>query len=191
MLAAIVIDHLRKTVQRVDIGVVYIYCNYKMQLEQTTVNLVASLLKQLLQHQPTVSDDVKSSYGRHRKMGTHPTLDEAFKLLQSEMHRYSQIFVVIDALDECSNENQARQNLLSKLHALQMSHSVNLMMTSRHIPDITQEFQNSLQLEIRANEEDVRGYLDGQMFRLASCVRKNTDLQEAIKESIVKAVDGM
>ena len=64
-------------------------------------------------------------------------------------------------------------------------------MTSRHIPDIMQEFQHSLQLEIRASEEDVRRYLDGQMFRLASCVKRNNDLQEAIKDSIVRAVDGM
>ena len=191
MLAAIVIDHLCNTVLSVDTAVVYIYCNYKMQIEQTPVNLVAGLLKQLLQHQDIVFDDVKGLYTRHLKKGTRPTLDEVFEMLQLEMHRYSQVFMVVDALDECSIENQVRQNLLSKLFTLQTSHNVSLMVTSRSIPEITQEFQDSLRLEIRASEEDVRKYLDGQMFRLASCVRRNIDLQEAIKESIVKAVDGM
>ena len=191
MLAAIVIDHLCSTIRSVDVGIVHIYCNYKMQLEQTTVNLVASLLKQLVQQHGLISDDLKSLYCRHIKDETRPTLDEVFEMLQSEMNRYRQIFVVVDALDECSIENRVRQELLSKLYELQTSHNVNLMMTSRHLPDIMQEFQNSLQLEIRANEEDVRRYLDGQMFRLASCVRRNDNLQEAIKDSIVKAVDGM
>ena len=191
MLAAIVIDHLCNTIRSVDIGVVYIYCNYKMQSEQTTVNLVASLLKQLLQQQGVVSDDLKSLYQRHVKDETRPTLDDVFNMLQAEMNRYTRVFVVVDALDECPAENRVRQNLLSGLNALQASHSVSLMTTSRLILDIMQEFQNSLHLEIRANEEDVRRYLDGQMFRLAHCVRRNSNLQEAIKESIVKAVHGM
>ncbi|MCJ1263487.1 hypothetical protein MMC22_003357 [Lobaria immixta] len=191
MLAAIAIDHVCNTIRSIDIGIVYIYCNYKMQLEQTPVNLVASLLKQLLQQHGVVSDDLKSLYCRHLKNETRPALDEVFKILQFEVNRYRQVFVVVDALDECSTENQVRQDLLSKLFALQTSHTVNLMFTSRHIPDIMREFQKCLQLEIRASEEDVRRYLDGQIFRLASCVRRNNDLQEAIKGSIVKAVDGI
>ena len=191
MLAAIVIDHLCDTIQKVDIGVVYIYCNYKAQFEQTPVNLIASLLKQLLQQHGVVSDDLKSLYRRHLNKETRPTLDEMFNMLQSEMNRYTQVFVVVDALDECPVENRVRRDLLSKLNALQASHSVSLMATSRIIPDIMQEFQTSLHLEIRASEEDVRSYLDEQMFRLAHCVKRNNDLQEAVKENIVKAVNGM
>ena len=40
MLAAIVIDHLCNTIRSVDVGVVYIYFNYKMQLDQTPVYLL-------------------------------------------------------------------------------------------------------------------------------------------------------
>ena len=125
------------------------------------------------------------------KNETRPTLDVVFKMLQSDMNRYRQIFLVVDALDECSTENQVRQDLLSRIYALQTSHRVNLMITSRHIPDITLEFQNSLLLEIRASEEEVRIFLDGRMYRLASCVRRDKDLQEALEGSIMKAVDGM
>ena len=120
------------------------------------MNLVASLLKQLVQQHGVVSEDLKNLYCRHLKCETRPMLDEVFKMLQSEMNRYRQVFVVVDALDECSIENRVRQELSSKLYELQTPHTVNLMMTSCHIPDIMQEFQNSLQLEIRAGEEDVR-----------------------------------
>jgi hypothetical protein len=37
----------------------------------------------------------------------------------------------------------------------------------------------------------VQRYLDNQITRLPSCVLRSTDLQKAIREEIVKAVDGM
>lgn len=191
MLAAIVIDHLCNTIRSEDIGIVYIYCIYKMQLQQTLVNLFASLLKQLLQQQGVVSDDLKTLYRRHVQTETRPTLDEIFTMLQSQINRFSQVFVVVDALDECPVENRVRQDLLSKLDALQTSHNIHLMVTSRPLPDIMQQFPSSLRLEIRAKEEDINQYLDGQMHRLAGCVMRSVDLQEFVKESIVKAVDGM
>ena len=63
--------------------------------------------------------------------------------------------------------------------------------TSRFIPDITEEFKGSPSLEIRANDGDVRKYLDGHMSRLRPFVSRKPDLQEEIKTQIVKAVDGM
>jgi hypothetical protein len=46
-------------------------------------------------------------------------------------------------------------------------------------------------LEIRASDSDLRRYLDGEMWRLPKCVSKSPDLQEEIKDVIVKTVDGM
>lgn len=191
MLAAIVIDHLCNMIRSVDTGIVYIYCNYKMQLDQTPVNLIASLLKQLLQQHGVFSDDLKSLYYHHVKHETRPTLDEVFRMLKSEMNRYRQVFVIVDALDECTVENRFRQDLLSKLYTLQTSHTINLMVTSRSIPGITQDFQDCLELEILAKEEDINKYIDGQMHRLAGCVIRNNDLQKIVKKGIVSAVDGM
>ena len=191
MLAAIVIDYLCNMIRSVDTGIVYIYCNYKMQLDQTPVNLIASLLKQLLQQHGVVSDGLKTLYCHHVNHGTRPTLDEVFRMLQSEMNSYRQVFVVVDALDECAVENRSRQDLLSKLYTLQTSHAINLMITSRSIPGITQEFQDCLELEVLAKEEDINKYIDGQMHRLAGCVIRNHDLQNIVKKGIVNAVGGM
>ena len=191
MLAAIVIDHLCNTTRSLNVGTVYLYCNHKIQLEQTSVNLVAGLLKQLLQQQGVVFNGLKSLYYGHLNNGTRSTLDEVFNMLQSEMNRYIRVFVVVDALDECPVRNRVRQDLLSKLNALQAPHSINLMTTSCLFPNIKQEFQNSLELGIHASEEGIREYLDGQMFRLAHCIRGNNDLQEAIKERIESPVHGM
>jgi RecB family exonuclease len=67
----------------------------------------------------------------------------------------------------------------------------NLFATSRPILSIEKEFEGHPKLDIRASEEDVRRYLEGQMFRLPGYVARSSELQEEIKTDIINAVDGM
>jgi Cdc6-like AAA superfamily ATPase len=191
MQTAIAIDHLCSTVQDPSVGIAYIYCNYRNRQEQMPVNLLASLLKQLLQHRSHISPDTKNLYERHIHKRSRPTLDEVSTALHSEMSRCSRVYILVDALDECTDEDGTRRVLLSRLRVLQAAGAVNLMMTSRFDPNIEQEFPSALRLEIRANGEDVKRYLEGQMFRLSCCVMKDISLRERITEEIIKIVDGM
>lgn len=53
--------------------------------------------------------------------------------------------------------------LVSQVLKLQDTANVNILVTSRFIPEITIMSQTSLQLEIRARDEDVKRYLDSHM----------------------------
>ena len=55
MLASIVINHLSNEVRTDRTGVAYIYCDYLKHREQTPINLVGSLLKQLAEQQNPIS----------------------------------------------------------------------------------------------------------------------------------------
>jgi hypothetical protein len=191
MLSSIAIEYLRTKINDQGTPIAYAFCNYKSSSEQTPVNLISSLLKQILQWSGHIPEDVRSLYSQHRGGQSSPTLDEVSKLLQSVMIQHREVFVVIDALDEHPEEDGSRQRLIEQLKTLQSAGSVRLMATARDIPKIMQAFHNSIQLEIRANDEDVRKYLTGQMFRMPTCVKKNTELQNTIIESITKSTDGM
>lgn len=191
MLSSIVIDYLQTFVRVENVGIAYIFCDYRTKLEQTPMNLIASLLKQLLQEKRYIPDNLKSLYQLHNRKQTRPTLDELARMLQSETSKYSQVFLVIDALDECPDDDGRRQVILSKIRVIQAVGNLNLMATSRFIPKIAQEFHQSIQLEILASDEDIHRYLEGQMFRMTRCVKRDIRLQETIKNSIVKAVGGM
>jgi hypothetical protein len=104
---------------------------------------------------------------------------------------YSQVFIVVDALDECQTSNGCRTKFLTEIFALQAKTGANIFATSRYISNIKKEFDGSTLLEIRASEEDVRRYLDGYVHRLPGFVTRSPELQEEIKAAIVKAVDGM
>ncbi|CAG8976236.1 hypothetical protein HYALB_00012003 [Hymenoscyphus albidus] len=174
-----------------NIGIAYLYCNFRRREEQNKNNLLASLLKQLARHQPILPEVVKDLYNRHDAQRTRPSFDEISRSLQSTIAMYSRVFIVIDALDECNVSDGSRTTFLSELFSLQTKCTVNLFATSRFGTEFSAIFSNSLSLEIRASEHDVRRFLDGHILALPGFVRRSLDLQEEVKGEIVKAVDGM
>jgi hypothetical protein len=104
---------------------------------------------------------------------------------------YARTFIIIDAMDECRVSDGDHRRLLSEIFNLQAKTATSVFATSRMIPEITKEFEGCISLEIRANSNDVRGYLNGKMSRLRPFVLRNPTLQEEIKTDIIEAVDGM
>lgn len=174
-----------------EIGIAYLYCNFKRNNEQKIDALLASLLRQLAEYQPSLPWAVQDLYDQHNTRRSRPSIDELSKSLQSVINMYSKCYIVIDALDECQISEGCRKTLISELLNLQTTCGTNILATSRFIPEITQKFQGHTQLEIRASEEDVRKYLESQILELPSCVQCNSRLQEEIKNKIVEATRGM
>ncbi|KAL9048114.1 MAG: hypothetical protein Q9162_007855 [Coniocarpon cinnabarinum] len=53
------------------------------------------------------------------------------------------------------------------------------------------KFQSDPQLDVRADDEDVRCFVIGQMPRLPKCIRKDENLKNDVQNKIVEAVDGI
>ena len=190
MMAAITIDYLLRTVQSNNIGVAYLYCNYKAQAGQTTTNLLAAIIKQLVQARPSTAEPVARLYKHHASRSTRPSLEEIFSALQSIIIGHSNVYLVVDAFDECPDKG-TRSQLLNKLRALQSEIDLRLMVTSRFIPEIVNEFKSAPTLEVRASEADVKRFVKGQMYQLPNCVQRDDALQVMVQEKLVEAVDGM
>jgi NACHT domain len=193
IMVSIVIEYLyNKYRNNNSIGTAYLYCNFRRQDEQKPVDLLASLLKQLLSELPNIPVSVRRLYEYHKGKQTRPSFDEISKELHSVVAAYSKCFIVVDALDECQVSDGGRPKFLSELLELQTKVGANLFATSRFIPEVTKVFEGkSVLREIHASEEDVRRYLDVHVTRLPSFVLRSLDLQEKIKTEIVKAVKGM
>ena len=192
MITSILIEHLYTRFQDdSSIGIAYLYCNFRRQHEQKPENLLASLLKQLVQEQPSIPESIKSLYERHKDKRTRPSFEEVSKALHSVAVSYSKTFIIIDALDECRVSDGGRRKFLSEVFSLQARTGANIFATSRFIPEIMNEFKGAISLEIRASSEDVRKYLNSHMSQLPSCALKSRDLQEKVKTEIIQAADGM
>ncbi|CAI7569589.1 unnamed protein product [Penicillium manginii] len=174
-----------------EIGVAYLFCNFKRQSEQTPTDLFASLLKQLVEGQPVLPEAVETLYEHHVRSKTRPMFHELSQVLLQATSRFRRVFWIIDALDECATVDGARDRILREIFRLQKQARISLFVTSRLIPDIQHQFQDELSVEIRASDEDVQRYLAEHMSRLPSCVFQDRELQETIKTEIVRAACGM
>jgi len=189
IMASIVINHLHTEYQNdVNIGTTYLYCNFRRQHEQRPADLLANLLKQLVQRRP---ECMKSLYDDHKDKQTRPSFNEISKILQSIIADYRRVFIIIDALDECQVSDGGRVKFLSEMLNIQAKTGANIFATSRFIPEIGKQFEGSISLEIRASDEDVKRYIDSHTLQLPSFASNNPDLVDEIKTEIVKAVNGM
>jgi hypothetical protein len=147
-----------------NIVVVYIYCNYKRQDEQTLEDVLASILKQLAEGRAQLPQSVKALHNQCESKKTRPSIYGIQEALQSVAAAYSQVFVLIDALDEC--RYSCREKLVSELSNIQSKCDMSLFVTSRFIPDITEKFEGVPRLEIRATQQDIQRYVKGHIDEL-------------------------
>ncbi|KAL3491234.1 purine and uridine phosphorylase [Aspergillus germanicus] len=177
IMAAIVIDDLHQRLHHEqDVGIVYIYCNYRRQEEQTLHDLFLNVLRQLLRQRPSASHAAIERYEGHRLRQAQPRLDEIIGDIHSLSALYGRLFIVADALDECQTINNCRTKFIDELFNLQSRHNTNVFATSRFIDDIMEMFQHATLLEIRANPEDVGVFLAANMANLPAFVRRSEDL---------------
>lgn len=174
-----------------NVGLAYVYCNFRRQDEQKAEDLLSSLLKQLTQERPSLPDSVQSLHAKHKDRRRRLLFDEISKTLQAVAAMYSRVFIIVDALDEYQSSDGCRERFLSNIFSLQNNVQANIFATSRPIPEISAKFHESISLEICATDEDVQTYLASQIYRLPSFVIRSLDLQNQIKVTIAKAVDGM
>ncbi|KAJ7572821.1 hypothetical protein C8J56DRAFT_806274 [Mycena floridula] len=91
ILSSIIVEHLHGAILQPKIAVICIYCDYRQQEAQTPIQLLGSVLKQLAQQHPVLSDHLLALHKKYPSQGDHPSIDELFKALQAEVLLYSQV----------------------------------------------------------------------------------------------------
>jgi hypothetical protein len=109
---------------------------------------------------------------------------------QSVVASFAQVFILLDALDECQVVDRCRTRLLSDVFHLLDTSRIKLFAIFRHIPDITDKFRVAQALEVCATTEDVRKFVEGNIDTLPKYVQRMPELQEQPKTKITEPVDG-
>ena len=184
-------EHLQKTFQHDrNIGIIFVYFRFGDTDTLTVEDLLASILKQLAQGHETLSVDIEDLYHGHSFKGTRPNLAEIAAVLQSEAKRYSKLYVLIDALDEYSE--QSRTGLLRQLNSLFIM--ANILITSRPLENLVRQLRDSAQLEIEANIDDMRLYIKERIYEstlLSRALSKDPHLEEDIISQVTQNASKM
>ncbi|KAF5690763.1 ankyrin protein [Fusarium globosum] len=189
ILTSIVINELMTRFGDDDtVGIAFIYGNYRQRDEQKLNHLLESLLKQLVQGQYSMPTSLKVLYDKHNVGKTRPSSEEISTTLQSVVALFTRVHIIVDALDELNAIDGCRNRFLEEVFKVQAQGSAKFFATSRFIPEITEKFGGSQTIKIRAQDEDVRSFLDSKISQSGKLLQTH---REMIKSEIAKAVDGM
>ena len=114
------------------------------------------------------------------------------ELLKSEARRYSRVFIVVDALDECLSDTHTGIGLVRELKALRPV--VNLMVTARSLKILQRDFNITTTLEVIASADDIRNYVGYRISeepRLSQHVSEDATLREDIIQAVLETSKGM
>ena len=109
VLASIVINQLEKEfANNDDVAITYLYFDYRQQIEFS--DLLSVLLRQLLQGNPGLYGTISDMYRRHgHDRLSKEAVQKEFEVVISQC---SEVFIVIDALDECLDVRVRRQFII-------------------------------------------------------------------------------
>jgi ankyrin repeat protein len=198
MMSTFLIELLKGKVERSDDHMLaYFFCDDKIQDRKMPTAIIRSLVWQLLLQRNELFEHMRPDYEKHIKgrifidlFDNFTTLWRIFQdMLQDE--RAGDIFIVIDALDEC--DKSTRKQLLLALRELfqapgQLRRKVKLLITCRQkISDIEYELHGAgklLGLDSGEVNTDLFEYIDFKVAELAT--RRN--YSSTLKYDVVNAL---
>ncbi|GFF95605.1 ankyrin repeat and SAM domain-containing protein 3 [Aspergillus udagawae] len=189
ILTSIVVDYLRKKHgPNNDVGLAYIFCNFQQQQNQKLDIILANILGQLVRGLYHIPEQIQAFYDIYQRNGMQPELGDVLEMLGVALGLYSHVYMMIDALDECSDSDETRNHLISHILDLQQHFNISFMATARFILAIISQFDNFPSVEIRASDADVKRYVES---NLPSIVRRKPEIQNLVISEIIKKAGGM
>jgi hypothetical protein len=167
--------------------VAYYYFDYQRQ--KGHINMLSGILQQLVLSSDEIHEDLKKAYEACESTGRSLTLRDRERLILAIAGKLS-AFIVIDALDECDGQN--RQSVLNLLRSFRSINSLRVFVTGRpHIKEFTTAFQQDLQVEITAHDDDLKLCLQHEIQIRNVYGIVSDDFAERIVNTIVAGAHGM
>ena len=192
----------------------FLYCNYKENREATVYIRLA--MKQLCRRLDNLPTELENIHNKHDRNASEPTLDELRPVFAAITKQFNCIFLVLDALDECTDEQ--RKDMVdflkwvivdpgtmdppSAIHdTTTITHSQNqgtvkLFVTSRKEPDISRAFRAFPKIEIEAKtvDKDIEVYVSTQLEQRLQDGRlrlRDGSLKHKILRTLIGKSNGM
>ena len=163
-------------------GIACVYCEYKQQQQQTACTLVASIWRQMCQHKHTLPEAAQALYNDHLQNRVRLSLTNVEAITVQAIDQYSRVFIVVDALDECTEEGLVQANFIRALRSL-LSRSqstqdkLHVMITSRQRDSLVEGGDD---IEIYATEDDLRKVIKRRIHSTIG-ISRNRALGEMIR----------
>ena len=193
--STIIVDVFQKCLKQ-GVTAVYFYFDFNDLEKQRSDKMLRSLIMQL-------SGQSTQNFGKLELLHTvcangdrQPDSEELINVLKDMMEGFDDIYVVLDALDECSE----RQTLLDRIEEINgWGFPLHMLLTSRRLTDIEERIEpiteppNRLCIQSTLVDTDILTYVHHrlQIDRQFKRWRNKPHVQEEIKTTLMRKADGM
>ena len=186
------IDSLCDQIGGGDIAVTALYYDFSAQQEQTIINVMGSILKQLVGR--GIPKYIREAFqkGKGEIGGRGLRLADLMGMLRTAIASLSQVFICIDALDECLPK-YLPELLKSLSDIVRESPTTRIFLTGRpHIrEDILRYLTKVIVIPISPNKDDISNYLEMRLDGDADPEAMSDDLRADIVRVILEKTSDM
>ena len=192
-ISSLVIDSLCDRAQEENIAVVGLYRDFLSQQEQTTTNIMGALLKSLV-CRDGIPDHVQEAFQKAKmEFGSRgPQLTDLMGMLKIIIASLPQVFICLDALDECLPKRFP--DILDSLRDILLkSPGKRLFLTGRsHVKEGVQRyFPKAVVVPISPNRNDIRNYVEMMLDRDSEPEVMSNDLRVDIGRVILEKISNV
>ena len=156
--------------------------------------LIRSLIWQFsLKCEDGVPKFLVNLYARCGNGHQEPTLDDLQNTLQRMLDGFSSTFIVLDALDECTEREKTLNWIQTFILQRNINLGIHLIATSRLGQEIQDKFRlyHYLDLVEESANHDLVAYVDYQLQNDSDLQKWDSETQEQIKLKLMEQADGM
>ncbi|KAI1394316.1 ankyrin [Hypoxylon trugodes] len=195
VMASTTIEYLRKKLHGSrTCGLAYVYCDYRQRQDQKASVLLGNIWAQLFRRRGPSATEVNQAFGE--MFASHdfrPTKTQIINMIRDELtnSNLERIYVVVDALDECGDENE-RNGFIDGLNSLQPF--LNILITSRMTHHDNAGFNDVRAFRFTPTNEDMSTYINARIReskKIASYVDRKPELKEQIRRVVIDRANGM
>jgi len=168
-ISSLVIDTLREQTREQNIAVIFLYCDYQAQGDQSTVNLIGSFVRQAALRAPRIPSEIKSAFDKSKQEGGDGLrLPEIVKLFVKVISSTEVVYLCVDAVDEVLPQHRI-EFLRALRQIVQDAPNVRVFLTGR--PHIRAELDMHLtnraySILIVPDQGDITKYLSHMMTKI-------------------------
>ena len=192
IITSVVVDHITEKSLGRNIAIVYIYCDYTNPLTFSVINLLGSIVRQLIVQTTNAQmvSQLKTTLEQAAK-NRHLT-EREFSVWITDLSRtFDVVYTFVDALDECPEIS--RDGLLTWIQQHKLG-NMRIFLTSRFNVEVTAWIPRVMKKEVEATSRDITAFVESKIrrsLRLTKFTAEDPHLKQYITESIICQADGM
>ncbi|KAJ4330292.1 hypothetical protein N0V87_010137 [Didymella glomerata] len=175
----------------------YFYFDFNDAQKQNPELMLRSLLSQLLQRSVTIPKGVDALFSACDNGQRQPSLHALLEVLPPVMQQFTHVYVVLDALDECTQRPEL-MDVLETVAGWQLD-NMHLLMTSRKERDIESSLgsyvkeEDTICLQREVVDKDIQQYVQQRLSNDKTLAKWNKDaaVKQEIEDALICGARGM